>query len=201
MTDPLRIRGVTRFGRCPGFTLLEMLLALSIFALVASAAYAILNSMAAAAAAQEDTAERLREVQLTVARLEREFHQALSAGMLSSGDLRPGLQGGMEILELDYLSSAPGGPAIRQMQYRYEDGVLYRIPLRDGDMLRSPTRSAAMLDGVSRLAFNYLGPAGDWRPEWNAASPGGLPAALRLEMEIEGFGHLERLFELPGDRP
>jgi general secretion pathway protein J len=190
-----------RFGRCPGFSLLEMLLAITVFALVAAAAYGILNSMTAAAAAQETAAARLREVQLTVARLEREIHQALSAGMLSDGTARPGLQGGTELMELDYLSPAPGGPAIRRMQYRYEDGVLYRVPLRNGATLRSATRAPALLQGVSRLAFSYRGPAGDWRPEWNAASPGELPAALRLEMEIDRFGHLERLFELPGDRP
>ncbi len=196
-----RTCGTMLNGRSPGFSLLEMLLAITVFALVTAAAYGMLNSMTAAATAQEATAERLREVQLTVARLERELHQALSAGMLAVGEPRPGLQGGTEILELDYLSPEPGGPAIRQLQYRYEDGTLYRVPLQRGDMLRAGTRAPALLHGVSRLTFTYLGAAGDWRSEWNAASPGELPAALRLEMEIDRFGHLERLFELPGDRP
>lgn len=190
-------------GRGRGFTLLEMLLAVLVFSLMASAAYGVLNSMVAAAAAQDAAAGRLREVQLAVLRLERELHQTLSAGMFSDRDFRPGVRGEPEMLELGFLApeTGPGGPAVRQMQYRFEGGVLYRVPL-SGDSPGLPvTDSLALLRGVSQIAFSYLDPDGEWARTWDAASPGDLPVAVRLDMEIERFGHLRRLFELPGDRP
>ena len=186
-----------------GFSLLEMLLAVLVFGLMASAAYGVLNSISSAAAAQESSAQRLSEAQLAVLRLERELRQTLSAGMFASGETAPGLQGSPEVLEFSFLSpQALGkGPVIRQIHYRFENRTLYRIP--DTAWLRqSPAaKSRVLLRDVSQLRFSYLDARGNWLSRWGPGSPGDLPAAVRLNMELERFGVVERLFELPGDRP
>jgi len=180
-----------------------MLLAVLVFGLMASAAYGVLNSMTAAAAAQESSAQRLSEAQLAVLRLERELRQTLSAGMFTTGEASPGLQGGPELLEFSFLSpQVPGaGPAVRHMHYRFEGRTLYRVPDATGSVQSLMTDSSVLLRDVSQLRFSYLDANGNWLSRWGPGSPGDLPAAVRLNMELDRFGIVERLFELPGDRP
>ncbi len=67
----------------------------------------------------------------------------------------------------------------------------------------SPTpapESRVLLHGVSGLALTYLHPDLGWVAGWDDSAPGDLPLAVRVVMDIEGFGRLERVVELPGDR-
>jgi type II secretion system protein J len=123
--------------------------------------------------------------------------------MIAGGETNPGLQGGPEVIEFSFLSPQESGtaPSIRQINYRLEGHALYRIPDTTGLRQSATTASRVLIGGVSRLRFSYLDGQGNWLSRWDSGSPGDLPAGIRLDMELDRFGVVERLFELPGDRP
>ena len=64
-----------------GFTLLELLVALAVFAIMATAAYSGLRSVLFTRAAVEEQSRRLAAVQMAVYRLEQDVEQTLARGI------------------------------------------------------------------------------------------------------------------------
>ncbi len=78
-----------------GFTLLELLVALAVFAIMATAAYSGLRSVLFTRAAVEEQNRRLADVQLAVFRLAQDIEQATPRGIRDEyGDPEPALRGG-----------------------------------------------------------------------------------------------------------
>jgi general secretion pathway protein J len=203
MTAGCRQRPREAVPRCRGISLLETLLAILVFGLMAMAAYSALESISSAAAAQDRAARRLGETQLAVLRLERELHQTVSAGLFPDPAAHPGLLGHAGSLEFDYLApeTLATVSVLKRIRYRHEGRTLYRVPAAAVTTGRAPADSFALLDGVARLEFNYLDAEGNWLARWPGRAAGDLPAGVRLRMELDGIGPVERVFELPGDRP
>ena len=77
------------------FTLLELLVALAVFAIMAIAAYGGLRNVLFTRAAVEGKSRRLAAVQLAVYRMEQDVEQTLARGIRDEyGDPQPALQGG-----------------------------------------------------------------------------------------------------------
>jgi len=189
-----------RHARSRGFTLLETLLAVLVFSLVAAAAYGTLDSMSRAVQAGSNASERLRSVQTAVQRFENELRPALAVGMqaglgVTSG--RVALTGDGQAIEFHYLAPAlgPEGPRLAGVRYELRNNQWHRLPAT-GPALAG-TR---LLDGVERLNLAYLDQAGRWQSDWRGRSPVDLPAAVRLDLQLSGFGRVMRIIELPGDQ-
>jgi len=189
-----------RFARNHGFTLLETLLAVLVFSLVAAAAYGTLDSMSRATEASSTATERLRAVQTAAQRFENELRQALAVGMQAG----PGVAGGRAVLagdsqaiEFRYLTPAlgPEGPRLAGVRYELQNEQWHRLPAA-GPALAG-TR---LLDGVERLQLAYLDQSGRWQSDWRSRPSVNLPAAIRLDLELSGFGRVVRILELPGDQ-
>ncbi len=64
-----------------------------------------------------------------------------------------------------------------------------------------------MLENVNRVRLLFLDAAsagagvsrlgGEWVEEWSGS--GGLPQAVELRVDIEGFGEVRRVFSIPGE--
>jgi general secretion pathway protein J len=184
----------------PGFTLLELLLSVLVFGLLASTAYGVLDSITLASAAQEQAGERLRLTQLGLLRLERELRQvvAVDPGRADT----PALSGNM--LDVNFSTLAPslsgGMSEIRPVIYRYSGGNLYRFAGQAVGRLESPDNAHLLIPDLKSAAFAYLDRNGSWRDSWSTKSGEKLPAAIRIQLDINGLGPVERLVELPGDR-
>ena len=179
--------------RAGGFTLLELLLAVLVFGLLAAAAYGALASISRGAAAQDARGERLRAAQLTVLRLERELRQAISA----EGDGFAGDPAG-----LSFVTPTPGGDArLHRVAYGLDGTRLWRRATPRAPSLPDPRAPGTALEGVEALSLTYLDSAGAWRDRWRPGGDEALPRAVRLVLETEGLGRIERWVELAGDRP
>ncbi len=213
------MRGIRR---ARGFTLLELLIAVAVFAVVSAVAYgglhAILNS---------DSQTRLRsailaEVQVTLAVLERDLRQVASIRPRDRfGDRQPPLRYSPLVTdpELELVRTGSGGTnRLRRVAWRVtEAGLerriwdvvdagddsepLARIFLATRDNGRGETEPVTM-----ELRFLNAGVSGGdaldaWPPLRGEAAAGSLPALVEIILEVPGLGRIERHVALPAGAP
>lgn len=204
-----------------GFTLLEVLLAMAITALVALLAYTGLSTVSTAAERHRLQVERLDEAATAFGWLGRDLQQALPRSITDGpGDRRPALSGGVTQESLLALTRAGWSNLrgarrgmLQRTRYRLEpDGVLWRDhwPVLDRSDEEAGMQSVALLTGVETIELEFLDPTaagaersllgGEWVDEWppQAASQGAtLPLAVRLRLGLAGLGDIERIVGLP----
>lgn len=196
-----------RQGAQSGFTLLELIVAVAVFAVVATMAYSGLDLLLRSRAGLEQASERQRAIDLTVLGLERDLRQALARPIRGAyGEELPALVGSAVTAEwtvLD-LGSARDGVRMEATRVRYAlvDGALWRA--RDAVLDRSPresARSRRLLEGVERLSWRYLQSArqrlDQWPPRTGINAPERLPRAVEVTLVLEDRGEISRLIELP----
>jgi len=198
-----------------GFTLLELLVAMSIFALIGVVSAALLNRILDARSLSEERAERLGGVQRAVLRLERDLLQANGRSIRDAyGDSRPALllenggrvefshHGWRNPLELDRSE-------VQRVAWSLnEEGDLVRHYWSVLDRAQdSQSRTQTVLAAVEDLEFVLLDMEGgswrNWPPDQaTPALPGEdgenepLPGALRVSLTLAPFGRIERLIPL-----
>lgn len=193
-----------------GFSLLEVLVAVALFALAMGLAYGGLDAVLRGRVQLEAEAERLAALQRAVGLLERDLRAAVPRGV-RGGDLTrlPAL-----VLDADGLELTRAGQANRLAQARAElerlrwglDGnrlTRWRYPVLDRGGSEAP-RADAVLDAASQLRIEALSADGRWVNRWPQPGQGdeAWPRALRVAFEVDGIGRIERVLELAeGGRP
>lgn len=199
--------------RQPGFTLLEMLVALAIFALIGVAAYSGLDQVLRTGTAVEAAAERLQRVQLAVHFLEQDLAQAVGRVVRDEFSLeQPALlmDGGEDLLRLTRTGwdnpLARDRSALQRLAYRLEDGELYRrYWLRLDRSGVSRPREVLLLDNVASLEVRALDDDGQWQERWPPPQveddPGLLPRAFEVFLELGDWGEIRRLIPVARGGP
>ena len=198
---------VPRFSASSGFTLLELIVAVAVFAVVATLAYSGVDLMLRSRASLEGEADRQRAVELAVLGLERDLRQALARPVRGPyGEEQPALAGSASAAEwtvLDLTSSRDGvHPVAGRVRYTVVDGALWRA--RDPVLDRSPresARSRRVLEDVQRMSWRYVASArqrlDQWPPRTGITAPERLPRAVEVTLILEDRGEISRLIELP----
>lgn len=187
-----------------GFTLVELLVALAIFAIVAAAAYASIAQLATVQSALDVQHKRLRSIQLAVGTLERDIRDALNRKVRDGqGAIEPALVGRSDGLRLGRSGRAnPQGlqrANVERVEWRWQQDSLERRtwPYLDGARFELVEPVVLLSDG-GRLAFQYLGHDGRWIDQWpvpNTPQPDRLPRAVRFTLETEDYGTIVRTIE------
>lgn len=199
-----------------GFTLLEVVIAISIFALLGMATYRMLDSVLRVDESTRANEQALRELTRTFAALDRDLTQAAPRAIRDGyGDFRPSLQGelgavdGTAAVELSrYGWLNPLGLSRTQLQrvrWRLSGKRLERVYWTVLDQaVDSQPRVQSMLEGVVSLAFRYMNEEGEWLEQWPPTSSATtekvgnvLPLAVELRLEHERYGEITRLYRLP----
>ncbi len=190
--------------RSRGFSLLEVLVAVALFALAMGLAYGGLDAVVRGRAQLEESAQRLADLQRAVGLIERDLRAALPRSV-RVGDLRrmPAL-----LIDTDGIELTRAGHANRLAQARAElerirwgvdDRTLkrWRFAALDRNPGERPQEDSALQE-VSQLRVEALRTDGRWVNRW--PEPGqaddAWPRALRLRFSVEGIGEIERLLEL-----
>jgi general secretion pathway protein J len=197
--------GFTPFRRSAehGFTLVELLVSLFIFAMLAAAGVALLRfsvrAQDVAEARLSDVAALRRAGALIAADLAQAAprpardeagtqHPAFLGG--AGGETGPALafvRRGWENVD-----EAPR-PSLQKVEYRLAGGRLERRTwaLVDG---AAPASNIPLLDGVRRIALRYRDREGRWRDRWDPTRATDLPRAVELVLDVEGEGVTRQLF-------
>lgn len=202
--------------RMAGFTLLELLIAIAIFALLGLATYRMLDSVLSVDAATRSHEQQLRELVRAMAAFERDVLQVAVRPIRDAfGDPQPALHGDLgdaSALELTRAGwrNPLGQPRAELQRVRWQlsgeqwQRRYWRVLDRAQD---SQPQLQQALDGVQALSLRYLDDEGQWHTDWPPANASGderltaLPRALELRLEHRRYGELRRLLRLPDAPP
>jgi len=201
-----------------GFTLLELVIAMAIFAIMSTIAYSGLNNVLTAKARTDEQAQQLVRLQLAFTHMGRDISQAVNRGIRDEyGEVQAPLIGRdldgflIELTRSGWRNPIPQEQrprsSLQRIAYKIEDEKLIRAtwPMLDRDQDGLIIENE-MLDHVTKLEFNFLDKTNNdkWHTSWPQLEPGNQdpdvspPRAVKVIMETKYFGKLERVFAIPG---
>ncbi|AVH36496.1 type II secretion system protein GspJ [Pseudomonas monteilii] len=178
-----------------GFTLLELLLAVAIFALLAAGTSQLLAAFTRADAAHQAHADELRALGRAMSVMQRD---ALQGYWPASG--KNGTSHGI-LLTPHRVSWLLGAERDRQplprsdlrvVEYWLEDGVLWR---QRRTLEHGQVRPQRVLDGIVELRWRMYGAESGWVSSWTAAQP---PQALEITLSTQRFQGIRRVLPMAG---
>lgn len=174
-----------------GFTLVEVLVALALFAAIGLAGFTVLDVVLAARERTEGRMERLAEIERALTLASRDLAQR------APGPLTAGAEG------VAFRSRGAAGPAA--IRWSLEDGTLWRRIAPGGGAVGEIEQR--VLEDVTALRWRFLDAERAWHEAWppEGEPTGGAPTQLRaVEVEIAPGGPAtspgataSRLVEMP----
>jgi general secretion pathway protein J len=206
-----------------GFTLIELMVAIFITAMLLAMGYGAVNQAFANHAALDARQERLLAVQTTMRLFTQDLtqltprpvRQPLGDGWLPAlagapGDpATTGSNGANAIVTLTRAGWAnPAGiqrPALQRVAYILEKGTLRREhwPVLDATMTTTTVRRE-LLDKVKSVTLRYMDVSFNWRDQWPPQALAGdpnanlrlRPIAVEVTLELEDWGTIVRVIEV-----
>jgi general secretion pathway protein J len=208
--------------RRAGFTLIEVVIAIFIAAIMFSIGYRALNEAMVNREAINIAQARVTEIQRGMRVVAQDFAQLAARAARDTqgtGELQPAVSSNNVDNTVITFSrtgwSNPAGiqrPAEQRVRYRFVDGSLLREYWLSVDpALNTEPRQRVLLTRVKSVEVRFLSPVTrDWRNEWPAVSGTGpvsplnvdqllltRPLAIELTVVLEDWGRIQRIFEIP----
>jgi general secretion pathway protein J len=190
-----------RRGNTAGFTLIEMVLALVIFGMIAATVYAAFYFGHRAVASGERAADENQRMRLVEEILGRQLRSAVYYFARHDDDQVPYFLGASDAVS--FVTSAPqsrGGTGLAVVTYRIEEGRLVleeRTSFTPEELYKVPADArferAVLLEGFSSLRFQFRESLSKedadvaWADKWDGRDDDGVPAAVRVT--VEGLGY------------
>ena len=193
-----------------GFTLIEVIIAMAIFAIVSLLAYSGLHSVINSKTHTENALNRLKELQMTMLTLSNDFQQLSSK---NGNDALGGRLLNLTTQNSDYtVSFTRNGwrnPANRprstmqRVAYRLDDDKLIRtywthVNRADDDNKVERT----LITNIESLDIRFYDDKRQWRTNWPiaanlaSAEPIPLPLAVEVTLNMGDWGEIKRLFKV-----
>jgi general secretion pathway protein J len=185
----------------PGFTLLEVLVALVLLTVFSVTAYRALDAVLQAERHATSDMARWRQLSLAFARIEADLGNAIAGLEPRHGQAR-GVHAGRDEagaahFDLDRLLPEDRGGGVQRVGYLYRDGELRRRVWPDNAPAGTSPADTTVLAGLAELGLRYLDQAGQWRTDWSPR-PGyePLPRAVELRLRQVSGPDIRRVFLL-----
>ena len=185
-----------------GFTLVELVVSLFIFGLLASAGVALLGFSVKAQGAAGERLDEVAAVRRVAAILTADLAQAtprISRAPSGAAEVAFfGSAGGDRDLALAFIRRGWENPeevpraSLQKVQYRLvEDRLERRVaPMLDG---AEPGPPAVIVRGVKSLRLRYR-TGGEWRDRWDVTRADAMPRAVEMVLDIAGIGPVRQVF-------
>jgi len=189
-----------------GFTLVEVLIALLVFAILAAAGSAVLSTTITNRLAVKQASDRVADLQRMRALLKADLGQATTRrfrdlnGAIEPQAMATGVEADGALLTLTRAGWTNPGAAPRasmqQVEYRLVDGRLerrFRARL-DGSRLGPPQ---VLQRGITDLRIAFVS-QGRQTDVWVATTERPLPDAVRIDMTLPDYGPVTQMFLVGG---
>lgn len=203
-------------GPQSGFTLLELIIAMAVFATLSVLAYGGLRSVLQTRQAIDESTRRLEVLQFCMALLEQDLTQLLDGGLPVDGaTLLPPLRWDGNRLELIRSGHAnPQGLArgsLLRVGYEVRASGLYRntgLPAPSAADPEGDPIGSRLLEGVTTLSLRFLDANRNWVNGWGqeglsaallsqTPAPSLLPRAVELTLSLRDGGDFKLLVPMP----
>ncbi|SET68687.1 general secretion pathway protein J [Marinobacter segnicrescens] len=202
-------------ARQSGFTLMEVLIAVSITAVIGLGIWQVLSSVVTARDRVDEVSAEFENLQKTFLLLERDLRQVTSRPVRNIyGDYEPALTSAGEAFLLQVTRQGWRNPLGKQrselQRSAWEftgDEVRRRYWVMLDQAQEEESHDQLMLDGVTAFSMRFLDEERTWQEDWpppNQGIPSGpgapvirLPLAVEVTLEHERYGELTRLFLMP----
>jgi len=193
-----------------GFTLLEVLIAISIFSVVSLAGFTIFDTVLRGDESSQIRTQRQNELQRAFLLIERDFTQMTKRTLRLSGEapqenfLHTADDGFLDNDQaLAFVRTGWTNPGLllprsemQSVAYRLNDNVLERLHFNFVDaVVGQEPRVRALLSNVDSLTFEFYD-GKKWQEKWSGNS---LPLAIAIELDTLDFGLIRRQFLVAGD--
>ncbi len=193
-----------------GFTLLELLIASIIFAIMSIMAYGGLANVLDNSKSSQQALKRLQQVQQGVSVLNRDFSQIIQRGIRDEyGNKQPYLSAGNNIDNLvEFTRGGRVNPAnllrssLLRVAYRFDDKKLVRLQWRQLDRAQGiEPKQTTLIDNIENITMRFLDESGEWQEQWPPLNTGSgpatiKPAAIEVVMQLKDWGDIRRLYAM-----
>ena len=192
--------------RSAGFTLVEVLLALAIFSVIAVLAYRATASLTEGEARLSAEARRWRTLDALFTRFEADIRQAVPRAARAGPRVEPAWLA----LPADNAGNAALVFTRSGAEFADDPGIAgqrigYRLRGHAVEIAYWPQLDNAadiqpavytLVDGVTGFRIAYLGRTGAWRDSWPVQGESALPRAVRVDLTMDSGEAIERWFAL-----
>jgi len=194
-----------------GFTLLEVLVAITITALIGAASYWVLIEVIRSQEVLEEHHARLAKLQKVFYIMQQDIAQTVARPVRDEYGERQAafaanLNNSIELTRHGWLNPLQQTRSeLMRVQYLVEDNQLVRKYWFQLDRAQdSEPRTQLLLDGLEEGSFQLLNSKLDWVTSWpeleldedNSDSFESLPLAIEVTLTVDGLGEIIRLFPL-----
>lgn len=189
-----------------GFTLLEILIALFVFTILALMMSRALHTVIDAQTNTENRAEALRNLQMAILIFSRDVEQTVNRpAMNASGTLQPAFDGAATSFTFTHggyamLDNVQSHSTLQRTSYSFHDNGFWRTTWVALDQAPGSTsNSRLLLTNVSEGNFRYLSKDGKLYSKWpvEGANNQALPRAIQINLTITKWGALSILYVIP----
>ncbi|MEZ8143667.1 type II secretion system protein GspJ [Enterovibrio norvegicus FF-33] len=193
-----------------GFTLIEVLLALMIFATLSMSANQIFSNVITSDKQTEEVGNALKTLQRTLLIMDSDFRQMMARQYRNGGDeaqeallefsddLLDSESQGIRFVRGGWINPQalfPRGEVVK-VGYRIQDNTLERIRwMYPDDSSSVEPAIMPVMEGVKDISFAVLG-SESWQESWD--SPLEMPKAIRVTLDTDRYGELVRIYVLSG---
>lgn len=192
-----------------GFTLLELLVALSIFSMLSVMAYGGLQTVITTKQISNKNADRVAEIQLFMMRLSNDLRQSVPRTIRDEyGDFIPAMRSAQNSDESTVWTRAGyRNPAqlrrsnLQRVAYQLEQQKLIRLTWPVLDRAQdTPVLKTEVLSGIDAIEWRFLNYENEWLSDWpdsqENAALSALPKAVEITLEFADWGKVKRLILL-----
>ena len=197
-------------SRQSGFTLLEIVVAVGVFAVLTTLAYGGLNQVLNQSQQTREISQKLQNLQYAFALIQQDFNQMIPREVRDEyGNRQPALATSLdESFLLKVTRHGWTNPAeqtrssLQRVSYILDEGQLQRSYWFELD--RAPSSEPIvmpLLEDIESAVFRFLDEKKEWQESWlpTVATPGQpppWPLAIEITLETKRWGKVRRLFSL-----